>query len=88
MVSLFAFFVWVLVVQLLVYFPSALTAFLAASSRSVALWISSPDSWRTFLAVSTLVPSRRTTRGIFSSTDLEGERTTVVERLSLEVPLL
>ena len=42
----------------------ALTALLAASSRSEAETIASPESSMIFLALSTFVPSRRTTSGI------------------------
>ena len=48
-----------------------MTAFLAASSRSLADTIASPDSSMIFLALSTLVPSSLTTRGICNSMDLQ-----------------
>ena len=45
------------------YFRAAV-AFLAASSRSTALWMGKPESFKICLALSTLVPSSLTTRGI------------------------
>src|SRR5690606_1238799 len=47
---------------------TALTTFSAASSRLSAVMMGNPDSFKIFFPISTLVPSRRTTRGTARST--------------------
>src|SRR5687767_11498077 len=54
---------------------TALTIFCAASSRSLAEITLSPDSLMIFLPCSTLVPSRRTTRGTARPTSLTAATT-------------